>query len=93
VEVRWNSQTRTHIHKHSAENPEIDLGFVERFLAEAYPAKLYSDKPFPWRHVFDGYFPPEVGRPYRVIFELDEDGAIWPVAAFRIRDREYRKSR
>lgn len=34
-----------------------------------------------------------VGRPYRVIFEMDDEGGVWPVAAFRIRDREFKKAR
>jgi hypothetical protein len=93
MEVRWSPKTRSHIHKHSLESPEISPEFVERFLAEAHPAKHYADTPSPWRQVFDGYSPPETGRPYRVIFEVDEDGAIWPVTAFWISDREFTKER
>jgi len=43
--------------------------------------------------VTTAYFPPDIGRPYRVIFEVDDEGGVWPVAAFRIRDREYKKTR
>ena len=93
MQLRWNHKTRAHLGKHQAESPEICPDFVERVLNEAPPTKVYSNKTHPWRHVFEGYFPPEVGRPYRVIFELDDEGAVWPVAAFRIRDREYKKAR
>ena len=93
MQLRWNRKTRAHLGKHQAESPEICPDFVERILSEAHPTKVYSDKTHPWRHVFEGYFPPDVGRPYRVIFEVDDDGAVWPVAAFRIRDREYKKAR
>ena len=93
MEIRWNRKTRAHLGKHQTESPEIGPEFVERILTEAHPTKVYSDKTHPWRHVFEGYLPPDVGRPYRVIFEVDEMSAVWPVAAFRISDREYKKSR
>jgi hypothetical protein len=93
MEIYWNRKTRAHLRKHQVESPEICPAFVERLLSEAHPNKVYSDRTHPWRHVFEGYFPPEHGRPYRVIFELDDQGGVWPVAAFRIRDGDYRKAR
>lgn len=93
MDIHWNPKTRAHLRKHQAEAPEICPELVERILREAHPTKLYSDRIYPWRHVFEGYFPPDTGRPYRVIFEIDEEGGIWPVSAFRIRDREFSKRR
>jgi hypothetical protein len=93
MEIHWTPKTRAHVQKHQAEAPEICPEFVERILRDAHPTKLYPDKTHPWRYVFEGYFPPDEGRPYRVILEFDDNGDAWPVAAFRIRDREYRKLR
>ena len=93
MDVRWNRKTRAHLRKHQAESPGICPEFVEQLLAEAHPTKVYSDRKHPWRHPFEGYFPSDTGRPYRVVFEVDDDGGVWPLAAFRIRDREYRKVR
>ena len=93
MDIRWNRKTRAYLGKHQTESPEICPGFVERILTGAHPANIYSYKTHSWRHVCEGYFPPDVGRPYRVIFEVDDEGAVWPVAAFRIREREYKKSR
>ena len=93
MRIRWNRKTRDHLRKHQAESPEICPEFVERILSEAHPTNVYTDRNHPWRNVFEGYFPPDEGRPYRVIFEVDDEGAVWPVAAFRIRDHEFRKAR
>lgn len=62
-------------------------------MAFGNPSRHYAHKAFPHRYLFEGYFPPDSGRPYRVIFEVSDQGEIVPVACWRIKDRDFRKAR
>jgi hypothetical protein len=62
-------------------------------LGNGRPSRVYADKTFLHRYVFEGYIPPHVGRPYRVIFEVSSKEEVVPVSCWRIKDKEFHRKR
>ncbi|MDR3672761.1 MAG: hypothetical protein P4L36_18090 [Holophaga sp.] len=94
MEFIWLPKYHTHCFKHQAESPEICPDFIEQVLEYGSPSRIYPDKNYPHRTIFEGYHPPGHGRkprPYRVVFEVAETYEIVPVACWRIKDRDFRK--
>jgi hypothetical protein len=57
------------------------------------PSRYYADRTHAYRYLFEGYFPPGTGRPYRVVFEVSDNREIVPVACWRIKDRDFNTPR
>lgn len=93
MQFRWLPKCEEHCRKHQEEAPEICPAFIEQVMEHGHPSRYYADRTYVHRYVFEGYFPPGCGRPYRVIFEVTEQQEFVPVACWRIRDREFRKTR
>lgn len=93
MEIRWLPHYQQHCTDHHPEAPEICPALIEQILEHGSPSRVYSDKTYANRHVFEGYFPPGKGRPYRVIFEISGAQEVLPVSCWRIKDRDFRKRR
>lgn len=93
MEFKWLPRCEDHCRKHQKESPEICPQFIEILMESAYPSRYYADRKFPHRYVFEGYYPPSGGRPYRVVFEVSDSQEVVPVACWRIKDRDYTKTR
>jgi|GEM_PF-3689373 len=93
MRFKWLPHFKKHCSKHNKESPEICPDFIERLMVDGHPSKIYADKTYDYRNVFEGFLPRDTGRPYRVIFEVSDENEIVPVACWRIKDKEYRKSR
>ena len=91
MEFVWLPECEAHCRKHQKESPEICPEFIEQLMTQGAPSRHYADKAFAHRYIFEAYFPPEVGRPYRVVFEVSDQQAIIPVACWRIKDRDFSK--
>ena len=95
MDFLWLPRFKIHCSGHHPESPEIDPDFIEKVLEFGRPSRVYADKSYPHRQIFEGYYPspPANGRPYRVIFELTDQGEVVPVSCWRIKDRDFRKNR
>lgn len=93
MEIRWLPKYKKHCSGHHLEAPEICPAFIEQLLENGSPSRVYSDKTFAHRQVFEGYFPPGTGRPYRVVFEVSDKQEVVPVSCWRIRDKEFLRHR
>jgi len=89
VGFKWLPKCVDHCRKHQTESPEITPEFIECLMSSGEPSHYYPDREHPYRYIFEGYFPPGTGRPYRVVFEVTDEDEILPVACWRIRDREF----
>jgi len=88
---KWLPKYDRHCRRHHLESPEICPAFIEKVLEFGRPSRVYPDKLFPERMVFEGYFPPLTGRPYRVIFEVSDQQEVIPVSCWRIKERAFTK--
>jgi len=93
MDFQWLPHFKKHCGGHHPEAPEISPAFIEKVLEHGSPSRTYPDKNFPHRIVFEGYYPPSTGRPYRVIFEVSTDSEVVPVSCWRIKDKDFRKPR
>ncbi len=84
MDFRWNEWNVEHIAKHGVW-PE-DAEAVVRSAARPYPRKIGDDK---WLVTGQG----QGGRFLRVIFVLDDDGAIYVIHARPLTDQEKRRLR
>ena len=91
MDFLWLQKCLHHCKKHQVESPEICPDFIENLMVFGSPSRIYGHKTYPYRHVFEGYYPPKEGRPYRVIFEVTDSDQVVPIACWRIRDKEYMK--
>lgn len=91
---KWLPHCKKHCSAHHLETPEINPGFIEQVLEHGHPSRIYPDKTYAHRYVFEAYFPPTLkGRPYRVILEVSDEQEVVPVSCWRIKDKEFRKVR
>lgn len=93
MRFKWLPRYEKHCRKHQRESPEISPEHIEQVMASGQPSRVYADKTGEHRLVFEGYYPPRTGRPYRVIFEVSDDGEVIPVACWRIKDKDFGKVR
>ena len=91
MEFKWLPKCLEHCRKHQAESPEIDPEFIERLMESGFPSQIYPNRKATHRYIFEAFYPPFHGRPYRVVFEVSAAFEIVPVACWRIKDREFFK--